>query len=122
MVAAPDLNWTRPDPTAPYSLAKLWGDFNSGQAGVLLRLPGGFKGPVHAHTADYRAVIISGTWIHVVTETGEGKGVRLGPGSYYTQRANQMHQDECVSSEPCVFLRFTESDYKTYTPQDTIPK
>lgn len=110
MIAAPDINWTRPDPSAPYSLAKLWGDFHKGQAGVLQRLPGGFKGPAHAHTSDYRAVVISGTWVHVVTKTGKGKGVKLGPGSYYTQRANELHADECVSAEPCVFFRFTESE------------
>ena len=122
MIAAPALDWKMPDPAAPYSIVTLWGNFNRGQAGILLSLPGGFKGPAHAHTADYRAVIVSGTWVHVVTETSAGKGIKLGPGSYYTQRANQLHEDECVSVEPCVFFRFTESDYKTYTPSDPTPR
>lgn len=70
IIAAPDLDWKRSDPSAPYSIVTLWGDFNKGQAGVLLSLPGGFKGGAHANTSDYRAVVISGSWVHVVTETG----------------------------------------------------
>lgn len=67
---------------------------------------------------DYRAVVISGTWIHVVTETGEGAGKELAPGSYWTQRGDQKHSDECVSAEACVFFRFTEARFQTYTPTD----
>lgn len=122
VIAAPDLPWTPEDPVGHHRLATLWGDFNRGQAGVLLKLPGGFKSSVHAHTADYRAIVISGTWVHVVPESGEGEGIKLTLGSYWTQPRDQMHEDECVSPEGSVFFRFSEGKFQTYTPENTIPK
>ncbi len=122
MLAAPGLDWSPPHPFGRHSIANLWGDYNSGQAGILLKLPGGFKSGVHAHTASYRAVVISGTWLHKVSDSGAGASVELTPGSYWTQPANQMHEDECVSPEGCVFFRFTEAKFRTYTPADPTPK
>jgi hypothetical protein len=100
-----------------HRLANLWGDRGNGQAGVLLRTPGGFKSGIHAHTADYRALVIAGTWIHTVPETGEGNKVELRPGSYWTQRRDQMHTDECKAGAECIVFVFTEARYETYEPK-----
>jgi hypothetical protein len=110
--------WLQEGPQDQHQLAQLWGDRGSGQAGVLLRTPGGFKSGIHAHTADYRALVIAGTWIHTVPEAGESNGVELRPGSYWTQRRDQMHADECKPGAECIVFVFTEAKYETYQPKE----
>ncbi|WP_206185409.1 DUF4437 domain-containing protein [Sphingosinicella sp. CPCC 101087] len=101
-------------PGQPQQLGPLWGNRAEGPAGTLLKVPGGFRAPIHAHTADYRAVVISGTWTHWVPETGEGMGLELRPGAYWTQKADQPHGDACMSESECVILLINEDPYETY--------
>ena len=101
----------------PQQLGPLWGVRAEGPAGTLLKVPGGFRAPIHAHTADYRAVVISGRWTHWVPGSGEGQGSELRPGSYWTQRADQMHGDACVSDSECVILLINQDPYRTYLPE-----
>jgi quercetin dioxygenase-like cupin family protein len=104
-------------PDQPQQLGPLWGDRAVEPAGTLLKVPAGFRAPLHAHTADYRGVVIEGRWAHWVPETGEGEGVELPPGSYWTQKADQMHGDACVSETECVILLINEDSYVTYLPE-----
>jgi hypothetical protein len=50
-------------PDQPQRLGPLWGERAKGPAGTLLKVPGNWRA-VHAHTADYRAVVIQGLWAH----------------------------------------------------------
>lgn len=104
-------------PDQPQQLGSLWGRRAEGPAGTLLKVPAGFRAPVHAHTADYRGVVIKGLWTHWVPETGEGEGIELPPGSYWTQKADQMHADACISEVECVILLLNEDPYETYLPK-----
>lgn len=104
-------------PGQPQQLGPLWGVRAEGPAGTLLKVPAGFRAPIHAHTADYRGVVIEGLWTHWVPETGEGDGIELPPGSYWTQKADQMHGDACVSDVDCVILLINEDPYVTYLPE-----
>jgi quercetin dioxygenase-like cupin family protein len=108
-------------PGQPQRLGPLWGIRAKGPAGTLLKVPAGFRAPVHAHTADYRAVVIKGRWTHWVPETSEGKGIELLPGAYWTQKADQMHADACVSDTECVILLINEDPYITYLPNRRPP-
>jgi quercetin dioxygenase-like cupin family protein len=101
-------------PGQPQQLGPLWGVRSTGPAGTLLKVPAGFRAPIHAHTAGYRAVVIEGQWKHWVPETGEGEEVELLPGAYWTQKADQMHADACVSDTDCVILLINEDPYETY--------
>lgn len=101
-------------PGQPQQLGPLWGVRSAGPAGTLLKFPGGFEAPVHAHTADYRAVVIQGTWKHWVQGAVEGQGPDLNAGAYWTQKAHQMHADACVSDTDCVILIINEDPYETY--------
>ena len=103
-------------PDQPQELASLWGRRAEGPAGTYLRTPGRWEAPLHAHTADYRAVVIQGTWMHWVPETGATGGVALPPGSYWTQAADQPHKDACVSDEACIILLVNQEPYETYLP------
>jgi hypothetical protein len=108
--------WYRESPQLPVELAALWGDRSKGEAGTLLRTPPGFRSGPHSHTADYRAVVVLGTWQHWVPSTGEGRGVTLQPGAYWTQVRTQLHEDACVSQTPCVIFLFNKEPYITEFP------
>jgi hypothetical protein len=104
-------------PGQPQQLGPLWGRRAEGPAGTFLKVPGGFRAPIHAHSADYRAVVIMGVWTHWVPETDDGQGLELRPGAYWTQKADQMHGDACVSDTECMILLINEDPYETYLPE-----
>jgi hypothetical protein len=116
-VPAHKLPWYREAPGIPAELAPLWGNRALGEAGTLLRTPGGFKSGLHSHTADYWAVVVQGTWRHWVPSTGEGNGITLSPGAFWTQKRTQLHEDACVSEEPCVIFLFNKAPYVTEFPK-----
>ena len=82
-------------------------DPKTGAFAAMQRLPPGFSAPLHAHAANLRIVIVSGTIVH----GPEGKPeVRLGPGSYLMLPANARHTTVCDKASACVF--FNEGDAK----------
>ena len=104
-------------PDQPQQLAPLWGVRATGPAGTLLKVPAGFRAPVHAHTADYRGIVIKGHWKHWLTDSSEAKAQEMAPGSYWTQKAAEMHDDACVSDTECVVLLINVDPYETYLPK-----
>jgi hypothetical protein len=109
--------WYNEAPNVPVDLAPLLGDRAKGEAGTLLRAPGGFDSGPHSHTADYWAIVVEGEWAHWVPSTGEGRGVRLLPGAFWTQVHTQLHQDACLSKTPCVIFLFNRDPYVTEYPK-----
>jgi Domain of unknown function (DUF4437) len=106
---AADLKWTDVVGGPPgVKIVNLWGDYTTGPYGALMKFPAGFSAPLHTHTPDMRAVIVSGTFIH----TPEGKPeVKLGPGSYLMQPGGSYrHMTACGAGSECVF--FVEGDEK----------
>jgi anti-sigma factor ChrR (cupin superfamily) len=107
-IAAADLKWTDLDPVgAPgVKIAVLWGNQQNGPFGAFLKLPAGFKAPLHTHTHDMKLVIVSGTYIQGPDGQQE---FRLGPGSYLLQPGgNYRHTTSCDQASDCLF--FFESD------------
>jgi hypothetical protein len=104
-------------PDQPQRLGALWGERAKGPAGTLLKVPGNFRAPVHAHTADYRAIVIKGLWAHWQMGGGEATKIVLPVGSYWTQKANEMHDDACLSDTECVILLINDKPYETYLPK-----
>ena len=104
-------------PGQPQRLGPLWGERAKGPAGTLLKVPGNWRAPVHAHTADYRAAVIKGLWAHWQMQGGEATKVELPPGSYWTQKADEMHDDACLSDTECVILLINDTPYETYLPK-----
>jgi hypothetical protein len=100
--AAGDIKWDPYAPGVPLQVASLWGDRTKGESGILLKMPGGFESGMHAHTGDYHAVLVSGTWIH--TEEGSTETKELTPGSYVMQVGKKMHNDACKAGADCVLL------------------
>ena len=104
IMPASDIKWADLDPTgAPgVKVTDLWGNHAKGAFGALIKFPGGFAAPLHTHTNDMQAVIVSGTFVH----GPEGKAeVRLGPGSYLMQPGgNYRHTTACEKAAECVFF------------------
>jgi hypothetical protein len=115
-IPADKLPWYREAPSLPVQLAPLWGDRAKGEAGTLLQTPGGFVSGPHSHTADYWAIVVRGRWKHWVASTGEGVGLTLAPGAFWTQKHTQVHEDACISKEPCVVFLFNKNPYLTEFP------
>jgi quercetin dioxygenase-like cupin family protein len=113
VVPAQNIPWQEEAPGQPQRLGLLWGRRAEGAAGTLLRAPAGFVAPGHTHTADYRAVVVEGTWRHWYSADKSDDAPHLEPGSYWTQAANEWHADACVSDTPCVILLINEDPYET---------
>jgi hypothetical protein len=116
-VPAERIPWVA-EPGAPVRLGPLWGNRATSEAGTLLETPAGFRSGPHSHTADYWAVVVQGEWAHWVPSTGEGIGLRLRPGSHWTQVRTQLHEDACVSSTPCIIFLFNKTPYVTQYPRE----
>lgn len=105
VLSASEMKWAPQAPGLPIQIVTLWGNRNIGPFDELVKLPGGFDSGLHAHTGDYRGVLVAGTWIHV-DEGGAGADRELGPGSYVLQRGRGMHIDKCKAGADCVLFLF----------------
>src|SRR5262245_57164883 len=111
-MAAGDLKWEPMAPNVPLQIATLWGDRAKGESGILLKMPGGFDSGMHAHTGDYHAVLLQGTWVH--TEEGSKEAAKdLAPGSYVMQPGKVMHNDSCKAGADCIIFvhQHTKGDF-----------
>jgi hypothetical protein len=113
VIPFPEVKFMEEAPGQPQRLGPLWGIRAQGAAGTYLRTPGGFEAPLHSHTADYRAVVIKGTWSHWIPANGEKAAKPLPVGSYWTQKADEPHKDACISTEECVILLINNDPYQT---------
>ena len=104
MIPAPDIKWEPYAAGVPLQVTKLWGDrTKGGDYGMLLKLPAGFEAGMHAHTLDYYAVNVQGTWVHTV-EGDTNPPKELPVGSYVFQPGKQMHNDVCKSKVDCILF------------------
>lgn len=113
VIPFPEVKFLEEAPAQPQRLGPLWGVRAQGAAGTFLKTPGGFEAPLHSHSADYRAIVIKGTWSHWIPANGEKEGESLPVGSYWTQKAEEPHKDACISSDECIILLINEEPYQT---------
>lgn len=100
-------------------IAVVSGDMKSG-GGFFLKLPAGFKAPMHTHTADYHAVVVSGAPKHWLPG-GDKAAKALTPGSYWFQPGGQPHDDECTGSEACVLYLVYQGGFDFTPVQNAKP-
>lgn len=85
----------------PINVAAGFGDMNKGAHSNFVKIPGGFNSPLHVHSEDYYAVVVSG----VIGNGTEGaQDIPLAPGSYWFQKGNEKHVTKCLSATECVFF------------------
>ena len=79
--AAEDIKWEAPKDAPPGVMAAgLWGNMGKGAYGALIKFGQTMDTPLHIHTSDTKAVVVSGSFWYAA-EGGERK--MLGPGSYF---------------------------------------
>jgi hypothetical protein len=103
-------------PDQPQRLGPLWGERAKGPAGTLLKVPGNWRAGSRAHCRLPRSGhpgpvgALADGWRRATK-------VELPPGSYWTQKANEMHDDACLSNTECVILLINDTPYETYLPK-----
>ena len=100
LVAAGDLKWAVPPNSPPgVQMAVLWGDPAKGPFGALHKFVAGFAVPLHHHSAGYRGVVVSGTFLQTV----EGEAEKtLTAGSYFAYSGKKKHETKCAAGGECV--------------------
>jgi len=81
--------------------APAFGDLAHGPQATFIKMPAGYVSPVHTHSEDYWAVVVSGV---MVNKKPDGPDVSLPAGSYYFQKGGEPHVTKCVSPDGCVFF------------------
>jgi quercetin dioxygenase-like cupin family protein len=110
MVPVEQLVFEPAGPGSPVGVAKLWGDRSQGEYGALFKIPAGFEAGLHAHSADYHAINVQGTWVHTM---GDGTTKELPVGSYVMQPGGENHNDVCKGPGDCILFihQKTKGDY-----------
>jgi hypothetical protein len=81
--------------------APAYGDLAHGAHGSFVKMPAGFVSPLHTHTEDYWAVVISGV---AVNGAPGSKDIALPVGSYWLQKGGEPHITKCISPNECIFF------------------
>jgi hypothetical protein len=84
----------------PLKAAPAYGDLANGAHSTFVKLPAGFVSPLHTHTEDYYAVVISGVVANEVNAAVKDRP--LPPGSYWFQKGKASHVTKCLSTNECV--------------------
>ncbi|MEM8983325.1 MAG: DUF4437 domain-containing protein [Pseudomonadota bacterium] len=95
----------------------LWGDIRSdGPSGVLLKFADGFSSPPHIHNITYRTIVIDG---HIHNDDPTAAKLWMGPGSYWTQPAGEVHITAAKpGASAMVLLEILEGPYLVQPPAE----
>jgi hypothetical protein len=86
----------------PLKAAPGFGDLSKGPHSTFVKLPAGFVSPLHTHSDDYYAVVITGV---IANEPDLNvKDRPMAPGSYWFQKGNAKHVTKCLSANECVIF------------------
>ena len=96
-----DIKWEADPEMKGVSMAKLWGDPMTGPYGALEKWAGGTDAPLHTHSLDARAVMLSGTLI--ITMEGQ-PAKELTAGSAGIVPGHAKHTTQCKAGAECVFF------------------
>jgi len=102
LIPVGEMKWTVPPNSPPgVQVAVLWGDPAKGAFGALHKFAAGFSVPLHFHSAGYRGVVVSGTFL----QTAEGESEKsLTAGSYFAYTGKKKHVTKCTEASECVVL------------------
>jgi hypothetical protein len=100
LIPAGELKWAVPPNSPPgVQVAVLWGDPAKGAFGALHKFVAGFAVPLHFHSAGYRGVVVSGTFLQTVEGESEKS---LTAGSYFAYTGKKKHVSKCAEGAECV--------------------
>src|SRR4051812_38632109 len=87
-----DMKWNEIPESGGSMVANVSGDIMKGAYSAFAKLPAGQMHPLHTHTAEVKAVVVSGTFL-LGPEGGPEK--KLGPGSYFVVPGGFKHTSGC---------------------------
>ena len=100
-------------------ISMVFGEMNKpAPVGFLFKVPGGFRPGPHTHTQDYYSVVLEGL-VHDFVP-GATEGPAIGPGGFWFQAGNKVHDNHCASATPCVIFIYSPSGYD-YLPAKPAP-
>lgn len=102
-IATGDLEWKQMFPGVNFAPA--YGDWETGAHGKYVRIDHRANVPMHIHSGDYYAVVISGRLANLYEG---GERIELSPGDYFYMAEKRPHAHECLTAEGCVF--YTHAD------------
>ncbi|WP_112321459.1 DUF4437 domain-containing protein [Oceanibium sediminis] len=109
-----DLEWMPMAEGSAAEISPLWGDMATGPAAFLIRIPPGFDSGLHAHHADYRAVVIQGSHSHWDEGQDPTSVEALGPGDSWFQPKEAFHGDSNLGTETVIGLVYFEGPVDSY--------
>jgi quercetin dioxygenase-like cupin family protein len=102
MMAPEELKWIDVPNAGGTQVANVTGDVFKGAYATFAKVPAGQIHPLHTHTNDVKAVVVSGTF--TITPEG-GTEKKLGPGSYFMIPGGQKHTSGCAAGAPCLLFQ-----------------
>lgn len=100
IMPASDIKWTDVPDFPGVKMAVVQGDASKGPHHAFIKLPAGFTAPLHHHTADHYATILSGTVIFTI----DGQDHKLSTGSYFSFTGKKSHVTKCEATADCVLF------------------
>ena len=86
---AADIKWVEAKDAPPGTMfASIWGNMTKGSYGALVKFGQGMNNPLHTHSSEVKAVVVSGAFWYA-PEGGDKKV--LGPGSYFMIPSGLKH-------------------------------
>jgi quercetin dioxygenase-like cupin family protein len=92
-----------PEKPEGFNVFPVLGSPKAGAFTAIVRMPGGFKSPLHSHSQAFSGVTMSDGVIHASTTEGNKA---LPKGSAWHQPANEAHLDGCEGDNFCYFMVF----------------
>lgn len=77
------------------------GDMKKGASHFFLKYAAGFVAPMHHHSPDHHVVTVTGNLVLIM---GDGKEMRLAPGSYFALKDKAPHAARCEGAQDCVMF------------------
>lgn len=105
-LARGDLQWREIVPGASFAAA--YGDWEKGAHGKFVRIVNSAQIPLHVHSNEYRAVMISGRMVNILDA---GTRVEVAPGDYFHMAAKRPHSHQCLTEEPCLFYTYGDGHW-----------
>ncbi|HXX31901.1 MAG TPA: DUF4437 domain-containing protein [Myxococcaceae bacterium] len=96
---AGDLKWADVPDRPGVKLAAVQGDPMKGASHFFVKLPAGYSVPIHHHTPDHYAAVISGTLV-----LNDGQDHTLPAGSYFGFTGKKPHTTTCSQGSDCVIF------------------
>ena len=98
LIPADDVKWIDAPQFPGVKMAVVQGDASKGPHHAFVKLPAGFSAPLHHHSADHYATVLSGTVVFTV----DGQDHRLPAGSYFSFTGKKTQVTPCEVGSVCV--------------------